>query len=270
MKCNHCNKAIPDCRNTSNAWDHLRVAHSSLYHEAKGTTSTNKPIAAAFRLRQTISPSRLASITRKLIIFLVLGLKPLTTVLAPSFRDFCAELDPNYEPPGVDTVRDMILGLYIKVKHVVREQVHSEALSLAFGTDTWTSMAKLGYMAVSGHYLREDFTLITFCASYCNLKGSHTSQRLAEELKEVIDVYGKPCFAMASDNASNITKAIEVDLKLMHIGCAAHTLQLSIKKQFHEAFSVLNQKLHSIVAHFSRSTKDLDKFFDIQKIVTPN
>ena len=58
----------------------------------------------------------------------------------------------------------------------VIQQVKKQALYLAYGTDTFTSVQRLGHMAVSGHFLTEEFEMVVFCADYMDLKGLHTGE----------------------------------------------------------------------------------------------
>lgn len=74
-------------------------------------------------------------------------------------------------------------------------------------------------------------------------------------LQEIRAHYDIPVMAIASDNAANISAAIEKVMALPHVRCVAHTLQLSIKGHFEHHFGPLRKKLHDIITHFSHSTK---------------
>lgn len=66
-----------------------------------------------------------------------------------------------------------------------------------------------------------------------------------------------------SDNASNITNAIEEVLKWKHYCCYAHKLNLIVQRSLRELQPVL-EKVKRIVGHFKRSTSANEKLLKYQ------
>ena len=68
------------------------------------------------------------------------------------------------------------------------------------------------------------------CLQIHEVEETHTAKNLAEELQAVLKEWGleSKAFGCTTDNASNITNAIEDHMSLVHLPCIGHTLQLSI------------------------------------------
>ena len=70
------------------------------------------------------------------------------------------------------------------------------------------------------------------CLRTHEVEECHTAENLAVALQEVLKKWGLECkaFGCTTDNASNITNAIERHVSLVHLPCIDHTLQLSIER----------------------------------------
>lgn len=66
-----------------------------------------------------------------------------------------------------------------------------------------------------------------------------------------------------SDNASNITNALQVQLGWKHFGCFAHTLNLIVTDALDSVQPIIN-KVKSIVTYFKRSTSSNTKLMKYQ------
>lgn len=55
-------------------------------------------------------------------------------------------------------------------------------MGVSFTCDTWTALSKLGYIAVTGHYLDNDWQLKSKCLVYKHLGGSHTAVAIGRVL----------------------------------------------------------------------------------------
>jgi len=61
-------------------------------------------------------------------------------------------------------------------------------VSLTF--DGWTSKIMTAYLAVTGHWLTEDWKLHSELLSFSELEGSHSGENIGEELYNVLKKYG--------------------------------------------------------------------------------
>lgn len=123
------------------------------------------------------------------------------------------------------------------------------------------------YIAITAHYVDNQFYLqsvLLDCKPFPH--GSHTSQNLASAIGSVVNEWklDKKVLLVVSDNAANIQSAIKDVLKLKHLGCTAHNLNLILNDALKHV-SDLVAKVRTIVSHFRRSTKANEEFFAEQR-----
>ena len=121
-------------------------------------------------------------------------------------------------------------------------------------TDMWSSLAHHGYIAVTIHFINQNFEMENFLLDTREMLGSHTAENLAEELQAaVLNEWGLSSTnlaAVVTDNASNILCALS-NLEWSNFGYFSHTLQLAVV----EATSIpeLSRALGRLVSHFHHS-----------------
>uniref|UniRef100_A0A1A8EZV8 HAT C-terminal dimerisation domain-containing protein n=2 Tax=Nothobranchius korthausae TaxID=1143690 RepID=A0A1A8EZV8_9TELE len=93
----------------------------------------------------------------------------------------------------------------------------------------------------------------------------HTSENLAEELLKVAKEWGveNKVVCCVSDNAANITKAIQI-LKWTHHPCLAHTINLFVRGAL-KVMKPTVDKVKAIVEFFHRSTTATEKIKSTQR-----
>jgi hypothetical protein len=64
------------------------------------------------------------------------------------------------------------------------------------------------------------------------LPNPHTSENIKNCINNILEEWNlkEKCFAATTDNGANVKKAISLMNKVEYIGCAAHTLHLSVTK----------------------------------------
>ncbi|KAE9522942.1 hypothetical protein AGLY_016573 [Aphis glycines] len=114
--------------------------------------------------------------------------------------------------------------------------------------------------SVTGHFINNFWQLQSFNICTKEITHSHTSENLFETIQTVITEWklDSKVQCISHDNAANITRAV----KMMSLDgitsnpCAAHTLQLCIKKALDiQIFFILIKRASSIVSAFKHSYK---------------
>lgn len=97
-------------------------------------------------------------------------------------------------------------------------------------TDCWTSRDNKSYIAITVHFIDNNFNLKSILLSCHSFLENHTSDNLCEQINKTLNAWNlrdKIVFAV-SDNAYNIQNALG-QLKFKHFGCFAHTLNLIVQ-----------------------------------------
>ncbi|XP_026480145.1 zinc finger BED domain-containing protein 4-like [Ctenocephalides felis] len=168
---------------------------------------------------------------------------------------------PGYVLPSRKTVSgSMLEEQYNKAVENTRAEVLAEAQTICITLDVWTSRVTEAYVAVTGHYITDNYNLKTVLLGCCQFEGAHTSENLAIEIQTILDnwkLLQKVNFAI-SDNANNMKKAIKDILKIKHYGCFAHTINLIVNDGLKLIKSEIDI-IKKIVGHFRRSVTACEK-----------
>lgn len=180
--------------------------------------------------------------------------QPFSIVEDQGFRDYTKALDPTYILPSRKTIsRTVLPRMYKKLKEELKTKVGS-ASAVCLTTDCWTSITTESYMAVTCHFIGNDYTLSTALLDCFSFSERHTVDNLAEQLKKISEDWSisEKVVACVSDNASNIKAAIK-NVGWKHLPCFAHTLNLVVKEGLKAIQPVVDKVKHT-VEYFHRST----------------
>jgi len=133
---------------------------------------------------------RIARIDQKaadlaLVNWLISHYHPLLTTEEPEFRTFCKELNPEYTPPSVETIKDRIGRLNQACNVLVRsvrvflsdccaqisKYLENNCETASFSSDGWTSRAGVSFTSVLVHAISKDFKLVSFCLAVEEIDG---------------------------------------------------------------------------------------------------
>lgn len=204
--------------------------------------------------RTPIGPVRQSKVDGDLGKMIALDLQPFSVVDDTGFRRFFKALDPSYILPNRKAISNTLLPqLYSKIKQDVLVKV-SKASAVCLTTDCWTLKTTTSFMAVTCHFIDEDFTLLLFLLNCFSFTERHIVDNLACELKKITDewAFTSNVAACVTDNASNITAAIR-KTEWKHVTCFAHTLNLIVRESL-KHIQVTVAKVKNVVEYFHRST----------------
>ncbi|XP_067635684.1 zinc finger BED domain-containing protein 4-like [Eurosta solidaginis] len=235
------------------------VKHGPTLHQTKITSSLNNI---------KISAKAKKEIDEAMPIIFISDLQTFSIVEDRGFRKFIKALNPAYELPSRKVIsRTIIPALYEECLQKMKFKVKS-GLKFCVTTDCWTSRNTVSYIAISAHFVDDNFELTNILLDCCPMYDAHTSKNLADQIRKVTTEWGvfDKIILSVSDNANNIKSALQNELKLRHLGCFAHTLNLIVKSSLSgEAISSVLQKVKIIVTHFRKSTSTNEKFTTFQR-----
>ena len=179
--------------------------------------------------------------------------------------------DPKFQLPSRKYFSHHVIpSKYEAIKCKVENEL-SKSKYCAITTDLWTSQHQYrSYISFATHYVTSDFRLKSRCLQTKEMLTDHRAHSIAEQLQTFISEWkiDTKVFGATTDNGSNIVNAIVDHLKLIHMPCIGHTLQLSIKKAFDlPAVQRVIGRCKKCIAHFSKSTKETYKLCEKQKLL---
>lgn len=98
------------------------------------------------------------------------------------------------------------------------------------------------------------------------LPNPHTSENIKNCLNAILEKWQlkEKCFAATTDNGANVKKAIFLMNKVENIGCAAHTLHLSVTKGLIPIKQFI-KRVNNLIHFFALSPKQLGRLKEAQK-----
>ncbi|XP_063230949.1 zinc finger BED domain-containing protein 4-like isoform X1 [Bacillus rossius redtenbacheri] len=296
-QCDCCKQSFKCPRGTTTTLqNHLEAKHAVLYkelmkdkekiHELEGTCAKKKPVlqptlTEMFRSTQKMSPSdpKAQSITKQIAKMVATELLPYEFVEGCGFKELMGHKNvaPTYTVPCRTTFSEhYIPALYEETKHSLKKMLVQDLptiSSIAFTSDGWTSRSTDSYISLTCHYLRPDFTSVSFAMSNTVVNESHTSVQVATTIKNVLidweidpAVTSIPLFCI-TDNAHNFRQASVSLFKDGSRSCFAHTLQIAIENSKNDCpgTTTLLSKARSIVGHYRRSTRARKRLHTFQE-----
>lgn len=202
-------------------------------------------------------------------------LQPYEFVENKGFQDLINHLQPQYKIPHRTTFsRTVVPELYRSTVASLKDQIASDLAnsveSLTFTTDMWTSRANQSYIALTCHYMTQDFTIKAFTLECAHLPESHTAANIKTCLTQIIedwslDLSNVPVYVV-TDNGRNIRAAVR-QMEWTPLQCLGHTFQLAVRdaKEETPAVSLLCKKARAIVGHYKHSAQATRRLKDCQK-----
>lgn len=232
--------------------------HRPTVHNVQNTITSYLP--------RPVGASRRTLIDQQVLKMIVKEYYPFSIVEDKEFVKLLKMLNPGYDLPSRKSLSTSLLSvLYNETYDKVMSDIAANGNFVSITTDGWTSIKNEGYIAVTTHFIDNNCELKSYLLSCFMYSESHTSDNLKNELLRVIKEWGleNKVSACTSDNASNISKAIDLS-KWRHVWCFAHSLNLAVQKAIKEIQEV-KEKVSGIVRHFKKSSTAAGKLKSIQE-----
>ena len=155
---------------------------------------------------------------------------------------------------------------YQIIHYFVKRYIFKRLFTLT--TDTWTSAAKQSYIALTAHFINDDWELESICLDCCNFTGTHTAvdyKRKVEEMLDNCDCKWANVLAVVTDNEPTMNKFGDLIEETEWLGCFDHIIQLITKPVFDgPGVADLMSKVRDLCGAFNSSTQLMDRLKNIQ------
>lgn len=195
--------------------------------------------------------------------------QPYSIVEDAGFRGFVKLLNPSYILPSRKTLSTKIVPeFYQSIFQKVQDSM-DKAESVCLTTDCWTSRTSTSFMAVTCHFVNEDFELVSFLLDCILLEDRHTGDYLAKKLMQCAIEWNidDKVAACVTDGVANIVKAMakkdQGGTGWPHAICFAHMLNLVVQHGIAKLKDSVD-KVKAIVAFFHKSSTATTKLNQIQ------
>jgi hypothetical protein len=216
-------KHIPKRRRTDPVWDFIdeidnkrccKLCHKEYSKETGITTIKGhfKRDHPEFLQTNPIEPygkkdeDKVMFLIELLVRWIITDQRAFSVVENADFCAFIAALDQRFKLPTRQAISESILDLYSYQKEMVHTLLTTMTNKFAITTDIWSSCTNLGYLAVTLHWINEDWTTSKILLDMVPLHERHTGSYIAEKIFETINYYdiGARILAVTTDNASSM------------------------------------------------------------------
>jgi hypothetical protein len=246
--CKICKKMLKYYGSTGNLDDHINNLHSNAVNNAGSALQIAGQSQMERYLQQT------PRFEFQLIRWMVHDYQALSVVERPAFKDMIASISPNLKVPP----RKKIVARLDELEARARDSIVEALLGqfIAITADAWSSPALDAFLSLTAHYIDKNFNPATLPLECSPFSGSHTAERIYEKLQQLCNRNGISedyVSAIVADNAANQKKAGEL-APYDSLGCAPHTLQLTVKLILDDPVcSAILKKCRKIVSAFKHS-----------------
>ena len=200
------------------------------------------------------SLARNKEINTPIVNFVVLDLRPIAVVDGFGFNKLLTCLEPGYTIPSKAFVMNSLKQQYSVMKQRLQESLSIR--NLAITTGIWTSRATEAYMTITAHYISDEWKIQSSVLCTSEMAERYTGTNVASRIQEVLEVWNiqaSHVSAVVTDNASNMTAALN-SLECDHLPCFTHTLQLAVNKGLDaNGLNQLSSLARKLVGHFKHS-----------------
>ncbi|KAJ8336973.1 hypothetical protein SKAU_G00381930 [Synaphobranchus kaupii] len=146
-----------------------------------------------------------------------------------------------------------------------------DAEYVSLTVDMWTSINMDSYLGVTCHYITKETKLATVLLGVTRFPQSHTAVNIKEAQNVLIESWGismEKIHCLVTDNAANMLASAQL-LRVRHICCFAHSLNLVVKKALDQTPELQDIRLRakSVVTLFSTSYKAKEKLNHLGNLV---
>lgn len=272
-RCKHCGLLLSASSNSGTS--HLN-RHLKLHCPRKKYKDVKEMFASAsvkqcnggskgFKLDQDVSRRNLA----KLVISAEL---PFDIVEQPTFVNFVMSLQPMFQFVGRETVKSDCVVLYEEEKCKTRNMLKSLKSRVSFSFDLWTSDQSIGYMALSAHFIDDDFVLKKKILNFKRIAYPYTSFMISDEIAKCIVEWElvEKVFALTLDN-SPINDDMAMRLKenwyekllangnYLHIRCCVDILN-SMAEDGIAVLHLVTERIRNIIKYVSATPSRMQAF----------
>lgn len=182
-RCKHCGSEFSGGTGTGTLAKHIKN-HCQRYRP------TQKTIMSAFQNGSKVIPAFSQLRSRGLLVdWIVQGQHSFSIIEEPAFRVLMESVNHKMQLFSADTVRRDVMKRFLQRKAKIKDYLKTITSRCSFTTDIWTSMQQVSYMAITLHFLDEDFNINAMLIGFGHLPSPHTGVCIAADLVKAFEDY---------------------------------------------------------------------------------
>jgi len=270
IKCNVCQTLLSSNNSTTTLERHLKSKHRAEFDKFK----------QGAEVKSEQWSTEVQKEKHKLLInWIITDQQPFTIVENKSFKKFMLTIQPKYRLPSRHTIKDMIIKKFESAQSQIDNYLQLSTSKVSLTMDMWTSITSLGILAVTIHFIRDDWQFDHFVLDVLYIPSPHNALAIKDAIVEIVSKLKieNRLIGITSDNEAKMLAAtrqigIALDLpEFHHYRCVAHILNLVVEAALN--MSIIPEpvkKLRIFVSTVRNSPKQMDKLKEYFRIEEAN
>lgn len=163
--------------------------------------------------------------------YIISSCSPFAVVDNHDFLKLVSELsEQRFVPMGRTKLTGCVDDLYRNMMAVIIKDMENHSISIT--ADAALLHNNESYMAVTGHYITDDWQLRDVVLAVFHMVENHTGEYISELLERVCEEWdcGNRLFGAVTDNGANYVKGMRINQRVTEeLRCSVHTIQLALK-----------------------------------------
>jgi hypothetical protein len=218
----------------------------------------------------------------QLVNFIIAGQHAFSIVEEPHFKLLINSLNPNFNIPSRFSIKRKIMEKFEIYDLKVKNCFENTKSKVSLTTDLWTSSKERPYIAITAHFVDQNYEQKCLLIDFSNIQYPHTGLQIKNSLEGALNRYGifDKLTSVTADNAPN--NGIALDLlesskadhfpnfyDTFHIRCFAHVINLVVQNGILELKSEL-EGIRTFLKFLKTSPKQLQLLQTAAKTLSVN
>ena len=257
---------------SANLTDHAKTHHRNLYDQFNESKNEGVESKVSSSRQGHLKPEKIrrfdaCETTRLLVEWIIMDAQSFISVEKKFFIRLVESLNPSYQLPKKDAVRDYIIARYNQCKINIKNELKAQKGLFSLTTDIWTSPSFIPFLCVTVHFIDSNWRLKSFLLAFRHIFGHHAGLRIYDCFKEILTEYDlmNRVLTVTLDNASNndtfmdemILNKVVIDNECQ-IRCFAHILNLAAQDSIQEFIDKI-EPLRSAIKAIKYSPSKIEK-----------
>jgi hypothetical protein len=117
---------------------------------------------------------------KKLLRWIVISQQPFTVVEEITFQEFIKTFYPEAKLPTANTIKNNIMECYENETKKIQEILQNISGQISYTIDIWTSVSMKAFLAITAHFIDEEWKLQTIVIDFIQIWGSHSGENIKE------------------------------------------------------------------------------------------
>ena len=214
-----------------------------------------------------------------LLNWIIIDQQPFTLVENQSFQKFISIIQPRYKLPSRHTLKEMVLSKFKAAQEKISNYLKLSTSKISFTIDMWISISVLGILAITIHFINENWQFEHFVLDVLYIPASHNALAIKNAVLEIANKFevANRLIGITSNNESKMVAGvclIKENLEssvFQHYRCAAHILNLVVGAALEaNIIPKVVKKLRNFISIVRNSSKQMDKLKEYFRIENVN